>query len=389
MSDDFYTTIEPVDDFELLASEGVYRPLPEGWLIVAADVANSTVAITEGRYRAVNTVGVAVIAAVRNVIKPVEVPYVFGGDGAVLCVPPDRAGAAREALAATVSMAREAFGLTLRAAVVPVEYVRDIGLDVLVARHRVSQHYVQCGIFGGGAIEVEERMKSGMLPAEYVVHADDTIEADYEGLECRWQEVPSAAEETVAVIIEVDRTDENPLTVYRWVMERTREIYGEASQCRPVVESELRVSLVGSETNHEVALTGWRLPALKHSLERIKMRLWVALGTVFLEFGIKMKGVDWGTYRADLVANTDFRKFDGAVRFVLSGSADQRRKLEAFLDDLWASGTLRYGVHVSRSALMTCLIDQRQGDHFHFVDASGGGYAQAAAHMKGRGAVAP
>jgi hypothetical protein len=32
---------------------------------------------------------------------------------------------------------------------------------------------------------------------------------------------------------------------------------------------------------------------------------------------------------------------------------------------------------------MTCLIDQRQGGHFHFVDAADGGYAAAAANLKG------
>lgn len=384
MDHDFYTSIEPVNDFELLAREEAYRPLPAGWHVVAADVANSTVAITEGRYRAVNTVGVAVIAAIRNVTKPVEIPYVFGGDGAVLCVPADFQDAAREALAGTVAMARAAFGLELRAAVVPVEHVRAIGFDVLVARHRVSEHYVQCGLFGGGATAVEDRLKRGELPDEYIVHGDDTVEADYEGLECRWQEVPSPAEETVAVIVEVDRTDPNPLKVYRWVMEQTRAIYGEATECRPVAESGLRVSLAGPEIRHESALTGWRLSTFRALAERLRLRLWVALGSVFLAFGIRMESVDWGTYRRDLVANTDFRKFDGAVRFVLTGSPDQRRELERFLDDLWASGTLQYGIHASTSAVMTCLIDQRQGDHFHFVDASGGGYARAAAHMKTR-----
>jgi len=31
---------------------------------------------------------------------------------------------------------------------------------------------------------------------------------------------------------------------------------------------------------------------------------------------------------------------------------------------------------------MTCLIEERQGAHFHFVDGAGGGYAAAALAMK-------
>jgi hypothetical protein len=88
------------------------------------------------------------------------------------------------------------------------------------------------------------------------------------------------------------------------------------------------------------------------------------------------------------VLNTDFRKFDGSLRLVLSGTAAQRGELAAYLDGLRDAGSVAYGMHVARSALMTCLIEERQGAHFHFVDASGGGYAAAAAAMKrsaGRG----
>jgi len=34
------------------------------------------------------------------------------------------------------------------------------------------------------------------------------------------------------------------------------------------------------------------------------------------------------------------------------------------------------------SLLMPCMIDNRLGEHYHFVDASDGGYAIAASHMK-------
>ena len=87
MRDAFYGSIQPVENFEQLADSTSYVPLPEGWSIVAADIKASTKAIEGGRYKEVNTVGVSVIAAVRNVLTPVEVPYVFGGDGAVLCIP--------------------------------------------------------------------------------------------------------------------------------------------------------------------------------------------------------------------------------------------------------------------------------------------------------------
>jgi hypothetical protein len=41
-----------------------------------------------------------------------------------------------------------------------------------------------------------------------------------------------------------------------------------------------------------------------------------------------------------------------------------------------------YGVHVSRHALMTCLVFDRFGKQVHFVDGANGGYALAAKQLK-------
>ena len=65
-----------VGNFEALASADSHRPLSGDWWVVVADVARSTQAITEGRYKAVNLVGLSVITTVRNAVRPVEVPYI-------------------------------------------------------------------------------------------------------------------------------------------------------------------------------------------------------------------------------------------------------------------------------------------------------------------------
>lgn len=38
--------------------------------------------------------------------------------------------------------------------------------------------------------------------------------------------------------------------------------------------------------------------------------------------------------------------------------------------------------HVSDAPLITCMIETRAGEHYHFADASGGGYTMAAEAMK-------
>jgi hypothetical protein len=381
-SDAFYESIEPVESFEQLALGRIYAPLPDDWWIVAADVKNSTSAIDGGRYKHVNTVGVSVIAAARNVARPVEVPYVFGGDGAVVCVPGRFVADCRRALAGTIAMAQASFGLTLRACVVPVAWVRAQAMDVLVARHRVSAHYVQCALFGGGAGLIERSLKGGALPPEFLVVADAAADADYSGLECRWSEIPSPHDETVAVIVDATGPQGEALMVYRDVMERIRGIYGDAEACRPVAREGLRVSLDGAVLDNELGLRAWRRGALRRALERARLRADTLAGALLLRFGIRWGGTDWGAYKQDLVANTDFRKFDGSLRLVLSGTAAQREALDAYLASRRRAGQLLYGMHVAKAAVMTCLIEERQGAHFHFVDGAGGGYAAAALALK-------
>ena len=383
---DFYAKLSPVASLDALCDPGAFSALPDDWFLAVADVAGSTRAIAEGRYKAVNTVGVSVIAAVTNALKPLDLPYIFGGDGAIVCVPGDGAASARRALAATAAMARKAFDMELRTALVPVAFLRGLGHEVLVARHRVSPHYdqcaLQCALHGGGAPLAETLLKSGGLPAECYVSPDADLDADYSGLECRWREIPSPSDETIAVIVQVAKDIAEPLAVYRAVMREIEQVYGNADACRPVSQDGMQVTLSSSALAHEARVRTWRDGFGGRLRYALSQRLQVMLGWVLFATGARTSDTDWSRYKADAVANTDFRKFDGCLRLVLAGDAGQRRALAERLDARRRAGELTFGIHVSDSAIMTCLVRQRQYEHVHFVDASGGGYAAAAKQMK-------
>ena len=80
MSADFYATLPPVERFERLADDHAYAPVPDDWTVVLTDVVGSTEAVRAGRYRDVNYVGAASIAAVLNASGRADLPFVFGGD---------------------------------------------------------------------------------------------------------------------------------------------------------------------------------------------------------------------------------------------------------------------------------------------------------------------
>src|ERR1700747_2795233 len=100
-ADGFYNTIPVFRGFSSLMDPALYSPLPDDWTIGVADIVESTKAIAQARYKAVNMAGAAVIAAVTNVLEGREFPFVFGGDGASFAVAPSDLSLAREALAAT------------------------------------------------------------------------------------------------------------------------------------------------------------------------------------------------------------------------------------------------------------------------------------------------
>src|SRR5229473_439084 len=80
-NDTFYSKIPVFRGFSRLMDPALYSPLPDDWSIGVADIVESTKAIAEARYKAVNMAGASVIAAVTNALAGREFPFVFGGVG--------------------------------------------------------------------------------------------------------------------------------------------------------------------------------------------------------------------------------------------------------------------------------------------------------------------
>src|SRR2546423_15252789 len=102
-SDTFYGGIPVFRGFGRLMDPAMYSPLPDDWTIGVADIVESTKAIAEARYKAVNMAGAAVIAAVTNALEGRGFPFVFGGDGASFAGFPEDLQRARGALGASAN----------------------------------------------------------------------------------------------------------------------------------------------------------------------------------------------------------------------------------------------------------------------------------------------
>src|SRR5437764_7765822 len=197
-TDIFYGSIPVFRGFGSLMDPALYSPLPDDWTVGIADIVESTRAIAEARYKAVNMAGAAVIAAVTNALDGREFPFVFGGDGASFAVSPHDLECARDALAATAAWVREDLDLVMRVALVPVAAVRAQGLDVRVARFGPSTNLSYAMFSGGGLGWAETAMKRGEFAVEV---APSGTQPDLTGLSCRFEEIPSVRGLILSVLV--------------------------------------------------------------------------------------------------------------------------------------------------------------------------------------------
>ena len=234
-TESFYADLPVTRDFSDIADLSHYTPLPDDWSAVIADVKDSTVAINNGEYKAVNITGVSVITSILNVLKPLSVPYIFGGDGSTLCVPNSVLDVVKDALVATKAMSQMQFGLDLRIGIVPVSEIRKSCYEILVGKHQVSEYYTQAAFAGGGLEYAENLIKDDNGDTTFRIENMDVAEADYTGLECRWDNVPSQHGETISLIVKAQaEQQEQEYKIYREIINKVNEIYGDESSSRPI-----------------------------------------------------------------------------------------------------------------------------------------------------------
>ena len=317
-------------------------------------------------------------------MAPLKVPYVFGGDGSTLCIPPSRKKAVESALVATKQMAKKNFGMQLRIGMVPMNVIQHAKHKVLVGKYQPSSHFQQAMFQGDGLGHAESLVKDPMDDNPFLL-PESQIKANgsFEGFECRWNEIPSPHEETVAILVQaLEQKVSSKETIYSEVSQKILEIYGHEEEHHPLQLEQLSLTSSQKKLSCEVRIRTAFQSFWNRWSYALKLQLLVYTGKFLMAMNVKTENVDWGKYKQKLIANTDYRKFDEILRMILSGTSDQRSRLIIYLKQLHDERKIVFGIHASPSALMTCLIFNYDTDHIHFLDGSNGGYAMAAKEMK-------
>lgn len=380
-SETFYADLPSLTEFGGFADFDAYAPLPDDWVIMAGDIRGSTRAIEAGHYKDVNMLGAAVITAVLNACPGDDLPFVFGGDGGAVAVPGSRAESASRALARLQHDAQPAFGLSLRAAAVPVARIRRDGHDVRVRRYRLNAQNHLAMFAGGGIEHVDEILKDDSGDPDQISAAPGPV--DLGGLSCRWEPLMARHGQMIALMV-LPVGPEPAAGVYGDFLEILRTVLEDRILAHaPARDDTMRFRWPPRGLALEArtrALKGGRL--LRHWLHAA-MTAGVQKWTHWR--GSEIGGYHGVRYLEELKAQTDFRKYDGCLRTVLDCSPAQTEAIRDWLERAYRSGRLVYGLHTDTTALMTCLVfSLEDSEHVHFIDAAGGGFARAATGFKAR-----
>lgn len=375
MTTSFYDGLTPIQSARGIFDDALYAAAPGDWLLAVSDIKGSTQAVAEGRHSDVNFTAAAMIAALTNLCG--QIPYQFGGDGASALVPPGDASKVRRELARVRAFAARDFRLDLRIGLVGVRALEARGAAVRVGRYEASKGSAYA-VFRGGGVELMELAVKGrgdeVLRTETVIAdaEDDGQPPDLTGLSCRWTPIQAKRGRMVSLVLK--GADHN-------------EVHSDLTRVTGLVS----LAAVSQEQLEPRWPPKGLVREAKARRGRVPLALMIAVTAVITLVAYIFVRNRWnaGRFNASRYVKevaegaVDFARSDESLCLVLDCPHDRIEAVRAYLEARRAKGELKYGMHISDHAVMTCLVvSPEYGQHVHFVDGGDGGYTKAATQLK-------
>ena len=360
----FYKDLNSFIGVQDILNTNHYKKLPEDWYVIITDIMGSTKAIETGRYKDVNVIGVSSIIAVKNACAEVDIPYIFGGDGATLFIPAEKIENVKKALATTKKKSIDEFSLVLRVSIVPVTEIYKNNCQVLIAKMKLSNTASIAMAKGNGLALAEELTKK---TKKYELETISDFKDAHVGLECRWSPIETKNGEMLTIIVQ---SVDNKLEIYSEVLSA---IYKIVPNLGIVSIDQLNIKFPPEHYYKEVLMKN---SGFKKYLVYFFGLFLVAYQSIIVK--LMKKNI---IYLNDLTKNTDYIKFDDTLRMVIDITIEQSVLILKLFVQLQNQNKIFYGTHSAKTALLTCFVKSNT-DHVHFVDGGAGGYALAAKQLK-------
>lgn len=375
---DFYKNLKEIDDFSKIMEDKNYSKIPDDWYVIVSDIKSSTKAIEQGMYKQVNFVAALTIIGILNIDRNDDFPYIFGGDGASLIIPAHLLEKSKKVLIEAAKKAKNFFDLDLRIGAVSIKEIEKRGCLIEITKFKVKKGNTQAIVRGNGLQLAEDLLKKEYETFKIEQSLDHEYSANFDGLECRWEDIKTPKDETISILIKsINQTNSNQ--IYTECIKEIEKIAGNYSDRNPIkVPEQLKLSFNLKVLNAEASIFA------KNKITRfftiLRLMFENLLGLILMKYA----SGNWQDYKNRVIRTTDTEKFDDMLRMVISTNKKQTSELEEYLENEFKKRNLVYGIHKSDSALMTCLIFERHGKHIHFVDSSKGGYTLASKELKNR-----
>ncbi|SMF02739.1 DUF3095 family protein [Pseudobacteriovorax antillogorgiicola] len=378
----FFEQMPSFSEFDQFKNPKHYQPLPDSWTLIVADLKSSTDHIALGRYKDVNLIAAGCISQVVK-CAPKIIPYSFGGDGAFVAVPQEIVEQALKRLRAYSRFVRRTLDLELRLAAFSSQDFKAAGVQVQVAKF-LNGRGVQ-GYFRGNGLEWAEReLKDQYAHNQIHLAEDESSSFKFSNIFCRWQPIPSHSGKITTLIIKNNgRTESEQQAIYEEIGLLTKNFYS-AEQNRPVKVDDFKLissfdqlrteCMLKCQSNNTLIqkLYAWRCLVL-HQVVKFMIHF----------FNVKKGEIDFNRYRQDMTHSSDYRKYDGLLRMVVDLSPIEINGLRRTLEIMEQQGKISFGLHMSDTALMTCMVFSAV-NHIHFIDGGEGGYMKAANILKAK-----
>ena len=372
MSTTFFEEMSGFSQFNDLTDPTHYHSVPDDWWVVITDVIGSTRAVEAGRYKDVNTVGAATLAAIRNAIPDVHVPFVFGGDGASAVIPEQYRSSVVRELSALRSLAKEQFELGLRVGMIQVAQLKATAGPVYVAKFLLSGQY-PLALFRGGALSKADTMIKQDAERYEIPHIEGA-DTDLRALSCRWKAIDASHGCALSVLAAGVHDDDR--SIGELLVEIDRILAPGTDAANPVNTDRMmyRGLFEMLKADHLHQRSFWA---------RLKRQFDTVAAYVLFRLGLRRALPRFDHYVQATPAHSDYRKFDDVLRMIIDCSPEQATQIEAVCSALGEKYGMTYGLHRNQCFLMTCYAPGfGDGQHVHFIDGADGGYTLAAKQLK-------
>lgn len=389
----YYENLPFFSEFLQVFNNDNYYSVPSDWLIIVTDIKGSTKAIEKGNYRSVNIVGAASIVSVINAVAPIDIPFVFGGDGATILIPPTSLAKAVTALKQWRQKSLQDFQLELRVGIIPVSKVYQQDKNLFVAKYEVSVGNTLAMLKGDGFSLAEKWLKSDSTEWSLENYSSTNEVLNLQGLSCRWNPIQSKNGNILSIIIKPNdaafKNDEQKNLFLQDMLSTIHQIIGaDFKQVNPAKITKSNLSWfswksIRNDFKIQKNTIAQRRPILNFFMAVFESGFRQFLTKLMIEFEIKVPAFDAIKYVQNTSKNVDYKKFDEMLRFVMDCDKKQSDEIEKYLQQLYQQKKIFFGIHKSDKAVMTCLVkDLKNSKHVHFIDGDQGGYALAAKNLK-------